>query len=149
MTQQEFETRTGIAYKNGEFDDFVNPLYMAAGQLDKDAFCKEFKHHPDYLISSRIVSNLVAEVEQSRAAAQNLERQLKMTEESRGGFISDTAYTLIEIEAESGSEKAREKAIKLIGMKEYIRRKIELCIALDKRDLIYLKDEILSETGRE
>lgn len=41
------------------------------------------------------------------------------------------------------SAKAREKAIKLIGIKKYIRRRIELCCELDKKDLIALRDEIL------
>ena len=143
MTQQEFETRTGIAYQNGEFDDFVNPLYMACGQLDKDKFCSEYKHHANYLINSRIITELVAEVETLRTVKQNYERELKAGDDSRAAFMSDTAYTLIEIEAESGSEKAREKAIKLIGFKEYLRRKIELGISLNADDLAHLKDEIL------
>ena len=143
MTQQEFETRTGIAYQHGEFDDFVNPLYMAAGQLDKDKFCAEYKKNATFLMNSRIVAGLVAEVENLCSSKHLLENELQRVADSRAAFMSDTAYTLIEIEAESGSKKAREKAIKLVGMKEYLRRKIELCIALDKEDLIALKDEIL------
>ena len=145
MTQQEFETRTGIAYQNGEFDDFVNPLYMACGQLDKDKFCIEYKHHKDYLMNSRIITELVAEVENLYATKHNMENQLKKADDARTAFIEDTAYTLIEIEAETGSKRAREKAIKLVGFKEYLRKKIELCVALDKEDLIILKDEILTK----
>lgn len=147
MTQQEFETRTGIVYAHGEFDDMVNPIYMAAGQMDKDKFCNEFKHHKDYLLNSRIVSELVAEVETLRSTLQNCEHEMNAIEASRTGVIDDFAYTLIEIAAGTKdletSAKAREKAIKLIGIKEYIRRRIELCCELDKKDLIALRDEIL------
>ena len=147
MTQQEFETRTGINYAHGEFDDMVNPMYMAAGQMNKDAFCAEFKKHSTFLLNSRIVSELVAEVETLRCTLQNCEREMNAIEASRTGVIDDFAYTLIEIAAGTKdletSAKAREKAIKLIGIKEYIRRRIELCCELDKKDLIALRDEIL------
>ena len=147
MTQQEFETRTGINYAHGEFDDMVNPMYMAAGQMDKDAFCAEFKKHSTFLLNSRIVSELVAEVETLRCTLQNCEHEMNAIEASRTGVIDDFAYTLIEIAAGTKdletSAKAREKAIKLIGIKEYIRRRIELCCELDKKDLIALRDEIL------
>ena len=147
MTQQEFETRTGISYAHGEFDDMVNPMYMAAGQMDKDAFCAEFKKHSDFLLNSRIVSELVAEVETLRSTLQNCEHEMNAIEASRTGVIDDFAYTLIEIAASTKDletrTKARTKAIKLIGIKEYIRRRIELCCELDKEDLIALRDEIL------
>lgn len=147
MTKQEFEKRTGINYAHGEFDDMVNPMYMAAGQMDKDAFCAEFKKHSDFLLNSRIVSHLVAEVETLRSTLQNCEHEMNAIEASRTGVIDDFAYTLIEIAAGTKdletSAKAREKAIKLIGIKEYIRRRIELCCELDKKDLIALRDEIL------
>lgn len=147
MTQQEFETPTGIVYAHGEFDDFVNPLYMAAGQLDKDKFCIEFKHHKDYLLNSKIVTALVTEVETLRSTQQKYEHEMNAIERSRTGLIDDFAYTLIEIAAGTKDletrAKARSKAIKLIGIKEYIRRRIELCCELDKEDLIVLRDEIL------
>lgn len=147
MTQQEFETRTGIVYAHGEFDDMVNPIYMAAGQMDKDAFCAEFKKHSAYLLNSRIVAELTAEVETLRATLQNYKHQVESIEESRTGVIDDFAYTLIEIAAMTKDletrAKARYTAIKLIGIKEYIRRRIELCCELEKEDLIALRDEIL------
>ena len=147
MTQQEFETRTGISYAHGEFDDMVNPIYMAAGQMDKDAFCAEFKKHSAYLLNSRIVCELVAEVETLRTTLQNCEHEMNAIETSRTAVIDDFAYTLIEIAASTKDletrTKARTKAIKLIGIKEYIRRRIELCCELDKEDLIALRDEIL------
>ena len=42
MTKQEFEERTGLTCLNSTFD-FINRIYMAAGEQDKDTFCKEWK----------------------------------------------------------------------------------------------------------
>lgn len=140
MTQQEFETRTGINYAHGEFDDMVNPIYMAAGQMDKDAFCAEFKKHSDYLLNSRIVSHLVAEVEGDREAICSLKRQVEFDAENLQKNIDDFAYTLIDIAEETGSKKAREKAIMLVGLKGFIRRKIERNYDLNKEDRVALLD---------
>lgn len=134
MTQQEFETRTGISYAHGEFDDMVNPIYMAAGQMDKDAFCAEFKKHSAYLLNSRIVSELVAEVETLRTTQQNYERQLKA--DAKG--LQDFTYQMVDfliIQAEKWSASdLREKAIKIVGIKEYIRRRMEMTLGLWEAD---------------
>lgn len=42
MTKNEFEERTGLTCLNSTFD-FINRVYMAAGEQDKDTFCKEWK----------------------------------------------------------------------------------------------------------
>lgn len=42
MTKNEFESRTGLTCLNSTFD-FINRVYMAAGEQDKDTFCKEWK----------------------------------------------------------------------------------------------------------
>ena len=49
MTQQEFETRTGIKVTPSEYEDIQN-IYMNTN-MDKDEFCKDWKEHN----SSRIL----------------------------------------------------------------------------------------------
>lgn len=39
MTQQEFESRTNRKVTETEFD-YINRIYMAAGEINKDDFCK-------------------------------------------------------------------------------------------------------------
>lgn len=40
MTQQEFESRIGTEVASSTFD-FANRVYMAAGEMNKDAFCAD------------------------------------------------------------------------------------------------------------
>ena len=46
MTQQEFEERTGLKVTGDEFEK-VNAIYMAAGDMDKDRFCADYRKHKD------------------------------------------------------------------------------------------------------
>ena len=46
MTRKEFEERTGLNVSAVEFCT-VNDIYMAAGEMDKDTFCKEWKKHSE------------------------------------------------------------------------------------------------------
>ena len=44
MTRKEFEECTGLQVSAVEFCT-INDIYMAAGEMDKDTFCKEWKQH--------------------------------------------------------------------------------------------------------
>ena len=44
MKRKEFEDRTGLEVTALEFSK-VHDIYMAAGEMDKDTFCKEWKQH--------------------------------------------------------------------------------------------------------
>lgn len=139
MTQQEFETRTGISYAHGEFEDMVNPMYMAAGQMDKDKFCNEFKHHKDYLLNSRIVAELVAEVEMLRATLQNYEHEIKAIEASRDGVIDELAHFIADMahlafNGISNGAELRKKAIEFIGKREYLKHFITRGYELEQFD---------------
>lgn len=60
MTQQEFETRINREVKSEDFD-YINRIYMAAGAMDKDAFCAEYS---TMIFRSGIVKMLVEHCEQ-------------------------------------------------------------------------------------
>lgn len=62
MTQHEFETRTGLSYNTEDFD-LINRLYLAAGALDKDIFCEDFKNNKN-IMDSRIVGEMLYHCEQ-------------------------------------------------------------------------------------
>lgn len=139
MTQQEFETRTGISYAHGEFEDMVNPIYMAAGQMNKDAFCAEFKKHSAYLLNSRIVSELVAEVETLRAKLQNYEHEIKAIETSRNALIDELAHFIADMahlafNGISNGSELRKKAIEVLGKREYLKHFITRGYELEQFD---------------
>ena len=62
MTKNEFEERTGLTCLNSTFD-FINRVYMAAGELDKDTFCKEWK---EMMSENKIIRELTETCESLR-----------------------------------------------------------------------------------
>lgn len=130
MTQQEFETRTGLTTQV-EFD-YANRVYMAAGQMNKDAFCDEWKKKASR--ESDIISALTLEVEGDREAIRNLERQVEQDEKTLQGFVDQMVdFLILQAEKWSASD-LREKAIKLVGIKEYIRRRLDMTLGLWEAD---------------
>ena len=127
MTQHEFETLTGLNVDTQEFD-YINRVYMACN-FQKDQFCHEWKNNKT-LMKSNLVCDLVMEIEMLRSnlddcrkSYQNAVKGAKMETSSMADFLIDQAE-------QTGSFAIREKAIKLIGIKEYLRRKIESGFAL-------------------
>lgn len=60
MTQYEFETRIKREVKPEDFD-YINRIYMAAGEMDKDSFCAEYN---TMIFRSGIVKAIVEHCEQ-------------------------------------------------------------------------------------
>lgn len=63
MTRKEFEDRTGLEVTALEFSK-VHDIYMAAGEMDKDTFCSEWKQHGE--------SELIAELWNTAKREHNL-----------------------------------------------------------------------------
>lgn len=101
MTQKEFEERTGLKIKAGDYSE-IEEMYMNT-ELDKDKFCELWVNDP----------TLLKEIERNTV----LVRELYEERKSIANFLIDQA------EKWSASD-LREKAISMIGEKEYLRRKI-------------------------
>lgn len=131
MTQQEFETRFGQEVTTESFD-YANRVYMAAGNLDKDQFCKEWKNQ--HIRNSDTVTALTIEVESCQATIKNLKRQIEKSdlclEEFRDQMVD---FLILQAEKWSASD-LREKAIRIIGETEYIRRRLEMNLGLWEDD---------------
>ena len=141
MTQKEFEARFGQEVSSECFD-YANRVYMAAGNMDKDEFCKDWKHQQ--VRDSDIVNDLTMEVEILQGTVKNLGRQVQAGEECLNSFRNQMVDFLI-LQAEKWSATdLREKAIKIVGVKEYIRRRIEMKLGLWESDRQALL-EILKE----
>lgn len=135
MTQQEFEKRIGTGVSSDTFD-YVNRVYMAAGEMDKDTFCEDWRDQ--FVSESRIVSALTVEVEVLNDALHNANKCYENAERGMRDFISQMAdFLIIQAEKWSASD-LREKAIKLVGEKDYLRRKLEMKFDLweDDRTMI-------------
>ena len=142
MTQQEFEARTGKEVSPASFD-YANRVYMAAGEMDKDSFCKEY--FTKRVCDSDIVCNLTSEVELLQGTVKNLERQVQAGEECLSDFRNQMVDFLI-LQAEKWSATdLREKAIKIVGIKEYIYRRTEMKLGLWEADRLALLEILRKE----
>ena len=126
MTQKEFEERTGLKLSavthKSHTGKRLEECYMNT-DLDKDAFCKLWMENPTALKEIERKTVLVRELYEERKCLTNL---------------------LIDQAEKWSASDLREKAIAMIGEKEYLRRKIAKGYNLWDADKKLL-DEILKK----
>ena len=142
MTQQEFETRTGLTVTTNEYT-YIERVYMASN-LQKDEFCKEWKKNRS-LAGSNLVCDLVMEIEALRGSYESL---LKEYTRACDGFTQENSnmadFLILQAENCSASD-LREKAIKMVGIKEYLRRRIDFGFILWEEDKKALNEILTAE----
>lgn len=135
MTKQEFEARYGKRVTDEEFD-FINEAYMAAGDIDKDTFCAEWRMHG--LGESMVVKALadLALLQESSVKAANAE----LVEQ-----LAELRYQLAELREQNDkllsallSEEAAEAAVDIVGREAVILRRLEADLPLSDDDKSYL-----------
>ena len=113
MTQKEFEELTKRVVKPGEYS-VVESLYMAAGDMDKDMFCKEFKAMCAYVYDNdeielrqclREISKYIDRIE---AENRGLKKELNTRNEEEAGFLIGKAHAYDDTDF-------RREAVKLVG----------------------------------
>ena len=142
MTQQEFETRTGLTVTTNEYT-YIERVYMASN-LQKDEFCNEWKKNRS-LAGSNLVCDLVMEIEALRGSYETLHKEYTR---ACDGFTQENSnmadFLILEAENCSASD-LREKAIKMVGIKEYIRRRIDFGFSLWEEDKKALTEILTAE----
>lgn len=142
MTQQEFEARFGQEVTTECFD-YANRVYMAARSLDKDEFCEDWKHQQ--VRDSDVVNSLTMEVEILEGTVKNLGRQVQAGEECLNTFRDQMVdFLILQAEKWSASD-LREKAIKIVGIREYIYRRTEMKLGLWEADRVALLEILKKE----
>ena len=121
MTKEEFTERTGI--KSDVIFELANEVYMAAGDMDKDVFCMDYKEHGSSIILKHFYDK-----------AKELEQQ----KEELSKFKLDMAKWLLKQADETDGSELREKAVELVGEQKVITMKIELGYELWKEDMDYI-----------
>lgn len=101
MNKKEFETLTGLSINDDAYLK-VEESYMNT-DLNKDQFCKLWVQNPDALREIETNTVLVRELYEERKCLVNF---------------------MIDQSEKYGSPELREKAIAMIGEREYLRRKI-------------------------
>ena len=127
MTQQEFEQRTGI--KSDVVFEEANKIYMAAEDMDKDAFCMDYKKHGDSILMARFYHR-----------CNYLETQKKDVDK----VCQDMArFLLVKLEETGdGDGDMYDKAVELIGQGEVVRMKLDNGWELWDEDKEYIKEHL-------
>ena len=144
MLQKEFEDRIGRQVSEQEYLE-ANAMYENAGDMDKDEFCLEWLK----IGSSRLVRCLSERVYQLGNAL----RDEKALSEAVGGFVSDAADRMLEVEKEllGGASVERvvellellnDKAGYLVGRREIVLRKIKVDVPLNEEDRNYIREHL-------
>ena len=126
MQKQEFTQRTGIELTDAEYKE-VELMYLEAGNMDKDEFCKDYKEHHD--------STLLATFFRQ---AENLKSKLDDMRDERSILVD----FLLERAQCFGDIELLNKAIELIGHDNVIKRKIRQNLPLWDEDKQYIVDNI-------
>lgn len=124
MTQQEFEQRTGI--KSDVVFEEANKIYMAAGDMDKDAFCMDYKKHGDSILLAYFYNSC------------------KMLEKDMDDIRKDMAQFLLNKLEETGDGDGDmyDKAVELIGQGKVVRMKLDNGCELWDEDKEYIKEHL-------
>lgn len=133
MTRKEFEERTGLNVSAVEFCT-VNDIYMAAGEMDKDTFCKEWKKHSE----SKLLAELWKRVKHEHDLGMQKKEECDKLRSERWELVD----FLLERAQKFGDEELLLKAIDMVGHAEVIRRKLTLEMPLWERDRAYIKENL-------
>ena len=133
MTQKEFENRTAMTLSADEYAG-IEAVYMAAGEMDKDVFCAEWKK----IGGSRLVMELFGEVMRQRG---EIER-LKGDEQESRKLLGEAAEYLIEKSSERDDNGMRREACRLIGEREVVMYKLNYDQALCDEDIVWIREQL-------
>ncbi len=134
MLQQEFQALTGLKVSDSAYKQ-IEEMYMNVG-MEKQDFCKDFKKHGE----STIMVELFDKVQKLNRVVEGMEKTFAI----KAKMEHDMADYLIEQSSKWSVSDLREKAIEMLGAKEYLRRKLEMGLSFWEADKELLK-EILSE----
>lgn len=133
MTKQEFEARTGMK-TNSEDYARIEKMYMAAGNMDKDLFCAEYKK----VGTSVLVAELFRQVVVLKGQLEERNNELDDTAQRR----ADVAEFLVgkaAVHKDDDGEDFYRVALRIAGRNACVRTKLEYGYPLNGEDISFLK----------
>lgn len=136
MTQKEFEELTKRVVKPGEYS-VIESLYMAAGDMDKKEFCKEFKAMCAYVYDNdeielrQCLREISKHIDRIEAENRGLKKKLNTRNEELAEFLVGKAHAYSDTDF-------RNEAVKLVGEATVVKMTIEMGLPLWEEDKEYL-----------
>lgn len=137
MTREEFTERTGLTPTFEEYQH-IEAMYIAAGNMDKDEFCKEFKKHGQ----SRLLEELFVKI-------QGQENSINALTERHDDYIKTTAEKDIELAIFLIGKACAyddidfyKEAVRLIGQRAVTVHKVRSGLPLWEVDINYIDNNL-------
>lgn len=137
MTQKEFEDRTHRVVKQEDYY-LIENLYMAAGNMNKDDFCREFKSMCAYDASNDEIElrQCLREIGKHIGSINAKNSTLKMDMKTRNDELADF---LIGKSRAYNDTDFRTEAIRLVGEKEVVLRTVRMGLPLWDEDKQFIE----------
>lgn len=133
MTKQEFEARTGMKTNSKDYAR-IEKMYMAAGNMDKDLFCAEYKK----VGTSVLVAELFRQVIVLKGQLEERNNELDDAAQRR----ADVAEFLVgkaAVHKDDDGEDFYRVALRIAGRNACVRTKLEYGYPLNGEDISFLK----------
>lgn len=137
MTQKEFEDRTHRVVKQEDYY-LIENLYMAAGDMNKDDFCREFKSMCAYDASNDEIElrQCLREIGKHIGSINAQNSTLKMDMKTRNDELADF---LIGKSRAYNDTDFRTEAVRLVGEKEVVLRTVRMGLPLWEEDKQFIE----------
>lgn len=116
MTKQEFEERTGLKTDAEEYAE-IEKMYMAAGDMDKDEFCRCWRQTG----KNPLTRILARQAEILKGQLKERDKELEDVEEKKMDLAK---FLLGKAQAYNHDMDFRREAVRLIGELEVVRLKL-------------------------
>ncbi len=140
MTQKEFEDRTKRMITAEDFD-LVQNLYMAAGEVDKDEFCKDMRAMcaydaaNDHIELRRSLKEVGRHIGAKDAELNFLKKKVKEGKEEFAEFLIGKACVY-------GDSDLYKEAVRLVGHREVVLIKMRMNFPLWDEDKEFIKAQL-------
>lgn len=136
MQKQEFIERVKIEVTDEQYQE-IEAMYMAAGNMDKDVFCAEWKKHGQSLLVAELMKQIVV-MKGVISANHNQILDFQKQKKEEASFLLERAQKF-------GDIYLLERAVKLVGHSEVIRMKFEKGLPLWDLDRKYIMEKLDEE----
>ena len=126
MLQKEFESLTGQTVTSDMYDNYIDPMYMMCGDMDKREFCALYKEHGE----SELVRGLMRTIGNLQRTTGGMRKELDESMKEKESIFD----TLMECVKSGDMDMVKAYIITKMGYRWYLLRLLEKGMAIEAAD---------------
>ena len=133
MTRQEFEERTGCKLTEEAYAP-IEAMYLAAGGMDKDEFCRQWVQHGDCALVQELMKTILSLENDKRRYQNTFKNQTELLQSGAGALVAAAAVI--------GQSQGylNDLAVRMTSVRWVIKEKLRREIALSQKEINYLEE---------